>query len=104
MVSKDLRSLWEQRLADHATSGKSMAMWCKEHSINKWQFYYWRKKLLDNPQAETDLPAKWLPLNVRQTDMESGSISIYVGQAVIEVKKDFDPHLLHQVLEVLQAL
>lgn len=102
MVNNDLRSLWEQRLADHATSGKSVASWCKEHSLSDNQFYYWRKKLQHVEQVKNGQPIKWLPLKVR--DLTTSSISIRVGQATVDVKPGFDPLLLQQVIKTLQTI
>ena len=103
MVNNDLRSLWEQRLADHEASGKTIAAWCREHSIRDNQFYYWRKKLRID-QVENNHPVKWLPLEVEQTNRTSGSIAVHVGQVTIEIKQGFDPHLLRQIVKVLQTI
>ena len=103
MVNNDLRSLWEQRLADQATSGKSIATWCREHSIRDNQFYYWRKKLRMD-QVEHNHPVKWLPLEVEQTNLAPGSIAVHVGQVTVEIKQGFDPHLLRQIVKVLQTI
>ncbi|MGI6436274.1 MAG: hypothetical protein ACOX0F_13155 [Syntrophomonadaceae bacterium] len=35
MIENDLRSLLEQRLAEHGTSGKSIAACCKEQAIRE---------------------------------------------------------------------
>ncbi|HWQ89978.1 MAG TPA: transposase [Desulfitobacteriaceae bacterium] len=45
MRDQEFESLWQERLASHETSGKSIAAWCQEHSLKENQFYYWRKKL-----------------------------------------------------------
>ena len=45
MERSNLRSLWEQRLADYDVSGQTIKAWCREQSIRESQFYYWRKKL-----------------------------------------------------------
>jgi transposase-like protein len=103
MVNNDLCSLWEQRLADHETSGKSIAAWCREHSIRDNQFYYWRKKLRMD-QVENNQPVKWLPLGLEQANLAPGSIAVHVGQATIEIKPGFDPHLLRQIAKVLQTI
>lgn len=103
MVNNDLCSLWEQRLADHATSGKSVATWCREHSIRDNQFYYWRKKLRMD-QVEHNHPVKWLPLEVEQANCVPGSIAVHVGQATVEIKPGFDPQLLCQIIKALQTI
>ena len=104
MINNDLRSLWEQRLADHKTSGKSIAAWCREHSIRNNQFYYWRKKL-DMDQVENNQPVNWLPLEIEQANnLAPGSLAVHVGTATIEIKQGFDPHLLRQIVKILQSI
>lgn len=75
MVKKDLHSLWEQRLAEHAASDKSISAWCMEHSISKRQFYYWRNKLRIS-QAEKNEPVKWLPLEIERMALGIDSINV----------------------------
>jgi hypothetical protein len=33
MINNELSNLWEQHLAEYATSGKSISSWCKEQPI-----------------------------------------------------------------------
>ena len=36
---------WRERLARHASSGKSIAAFCREEDISQANFYAWRTKL-----------------------------------------------------------
>ena len=103
MFNNDPSRLWGQRLAEHKTSGKSIAAWCREHSIRNNQFYYWRKKL-HMAQVGNNRPVKWCPLEVEQTNLAPSSIAVHVGAATIEIKQGFDPHLLRQIVKVLQSI
>jgi len=103
MVNNDLRGLWEQRLAEHETSGKSITAWCKEHLIRENQFYYWRKKLSKN-QVGDNRPIKWLSLEAEQAKLSPGPIAVHVGQVTVEIKQGFDPQLLRQIVKVLQTV
>ena len=106
MIDRKLGKLWERRFKEFESSGKTIAAWCKEHSVRENQFFYWRKKLRSD-QVEKDKPVKWLPLDL-DTGSEEGpvadSITIHIGQVTIEVNKGFDKHLLLDVLKVVQAL
>ena len=105
-MDKKLGRLWERRLKEFESSGKSIAAWCKEHSIKENQFFYWRKKLRLN-QPEHNQPVKWVPLNIdvnREERPAADSISIHVGQTAIEVKKGFDRELLRDIIKVLHTL
>jgi hypothetical protein len=55
-------------------------------------------------QVEHNHPVKWLPLEVEQTNLAPGSIAVHVGKATIEIKPGFDPHLLRQIVKVLQTI
>lgn len=103
MVNHNLRSLWEQRLAEREASGKSIATWCKENSVSDRQYYYWRKKLRQN-QVENDQAISWLPLGVEPIDYAPGSIAIHIGNATVEIKKGFDKQLLREIALVLQTI
>jgi transposase-like protein len=106
MISNELSSLWEQRLAEYETSGKSVVAWCIEQSVRKNQFYYWSKKLRQD-QAAKDRPVKWLSLDPDHGKPASGatnSILVCVGQVTVEIKKGFDQHLLREIVQVLQTI
>jgi len=103
MIGNDLRSLWEQRLAEHQVSGKSITAWCNDHSIKVHQFYYWRKKLRFS-QADNNQPVKWLALGLDRVSLDPDTIAVHIGQATIEVKKGFDQQLLREIMQVLQTI
>jgi len=98
---EDRRSLWRQRLAEQRASGESVTSWCFRHDISLPTFYYWRRQLPDAPAPTPDVPAGWLAL-APQTPT-AATLTLRVGQVVIEVSAGFDPHLLGAVLTVLEA-
>lgn len=105
-MDSKLCSIWEQRLAEHETSGKSIAAWCKEQSVKENQFYYWRKKLRTG-QAEKTQSVQWLPLDLQLSNQDSPAgdwITVHIGQASVEIRKGFDHHLLREVVQVLQTI
>jgi transposase-like protein len=105
MIKNDLRSLWEQRLAEYQNSGKTIKAWCQDQELRENQFYYWRKKLRD--QSETEQPVKWLSLkldNNKQADLASDSITIHIGQVTVKIKKGFDQQLFREIIQILQMI
>lgn len=105
-MDSKLCNIWEQRLAEYEDSGKTIAAWCKEQTVRENQFYYWRKKLRTG-QKEKAQPVKWLSLDLqlsRQASLAGSSITIYVGQAIVEIRKGFDRHLLREIVQVLQTI
>lgn len=106
MSNNELSGLWEQRLAEYESTGKSIKAWCQEQAVRENQFYYWRKKLRVD-QAEKEQPVKWLSLeldNGKQASLAPDSIAVYVGQVTIEIKKGFDQHLFREIVQVLQTI
>jgi transposase-like protein len=106
MTSKNLGTLWGKRLTEYEASDKSVVAWCKEQSIRESQFYYWRRKLrLD--QAEKEQPVKWLSLVdvelCKQTSLPADSMSVHIGQVIVEIKKGFDHQLFREIVAILQT-
>lgn len=105
MPKNDLRSLWEQRLAEFESSGTRIKVWCQEQGIRENQFYYWRRKLRSKP-VEKEERVKWLSLALDNGKQGSDhdSIAVHIGQVTIEVNKGFDHHLLREIVQVLQTI
>jgi hypothetical protein len=107
MLENDLRSLWEQRLAEFECSGtSSIKVWCQEQRIRENQFYYWRRKLRSQPDKK-EQPVKWLSLamdNGNQGKINPNSITVHISQVTIEVNKGFDQHLFREIVQVLQTI
>lgn len=45
------RRLWEERIREQENSGLTIIAWCSQHKIAKQSYYYWRKKLKQEPCA-----------------------------------------------------
>ena len=69
-MDQDNRALWKERIQEQASSGMSMAAWCRQNHIKKSTFYYWKKRLhIESreiqpaaPQfAKLELPASPVP-------------------------------------------
>jgi hypothetical protein len=106
MLKNDLRSLWEQRLAEFESSETSIKAWYQEQGIRVNQFYYWRRKLRSKA-VKKEQPVKWLSLavdNGKQGRIYPESIAVHIGQVTIEVSRGFDQHLLREIVQVLQTI
>lgn len=108
MGSSDVRcESWKRFLADHAASGLSISQWCRDHDVDKAQFYYWRKRLAPGSgvaaTAEANSP-RWLAVGTEpQLQAASSSLTLRVGRVAIEITAGFDRRLLSDVLGVLEA-
>jgi hypothetical protein len=118
MRSSDLqRESWQRLLAECQASGLSASSWCRDNHVDKVKFYYWRKRLAPDsassgaPAGEPNSP-RWLAVGaaetqVRTADSRPGTaavgLTLRVGRVEVEINAGFDPHLLADVLHVLEA-
>lgn len=98
MANMELAEIWEQRIKEQDASGLNIAAWCREHTVSRHQYFYWRKKLGYHGPVKSgssqNLPVKWVPLHndsIKQTYWQSNTISVHVGLARIELANGFDP-------------
>ena len=98
---------WENRIAQYRDSGKSVRQWCAENNVKAERLRYWLRRYKTNGQigSNKDAPLnqsnQWLLVELSEhAPVDKGnSLTIRVGQALIEVKPGFDPALLsHQAL------
>jgi len=105
-MDSKLSSIWEDRLAQYETSGKSITAWCKEQTIRENQFYYWRKKLRTG-QAEKNQLLQWLTFDSQvgpQSSIDAEILNVQIGKATVKVHKGFDQALLREIVQVLQTI
>ena len=105
-MDSKLSSIWEDRLTQYKTSGKSIIAWCKEQAIRENQFYYWRKKLRTG-QTEKTQPVQWLPLEAqltKQPNFTADFIAVHIGRTTIEIRKGFNRQLLREIVQTLQTI
>lgn len=43
---------WTKQIRKQKQSGLSKAVYCRKHGLSKYAFYYWAKKLGDEPKLE----------------------------------------------------
>jgi hypothetical protein len=104
MATNELKKEWEARIADFKASGKSGATWCTANNVNIHQFYYWVKKLKSSNSADIQSP-KWYSLEIStQSQDPTNNLLIRVGEVTIEVKPDYNPDLLLNVIRTLRTI
>jgi hypothetical protein len=106
MTSKEQRRHeWTVRIADYKASGLTMSAWCTTQHFSLHKLKYWIRQLKDDsPSAVTTSPARWVPLSVTDQSLaiSASSLVVRVGQASIELRADFDPHLLRKIVQALE--
>jgi len=95
MTEKSLQ--WQERLADCARSGLGVQRWCAVHNIPEHRYYYWRRKLMTEPELHKQ-DVQWLALPAD----DATKLTVRVGAAYIEVAAGFDQSLLRAVVGALE--
>jgi hypothetical protein len=47
----EVEQQWVERLLSQEKSGKSIAVFCREHELRAWQFYEWKRRLRQREAA-----------------------------------------------------
>jgi len=98
--TEERRATWQRLLAEQQASGDSVTAWCFAQDISLQTFYYWRKRLASPPPAATT--PQWLALAPVGSTALGSTLTLRVGAVAVEVATGFDPHLLADVLTVLE--
>ncbi|MEG2375022.1 MAG: hypothetical protein RSB43_11555 [Niameybacter sp.] len=97
--------LWSERVAAYRSSRLTLKVWCLENNLSKSTMQYWITKL--NKEA-TASHIEWSSVEVSPKDQltqnegESG-VSLKFRELEITLQKDFHPHTLSNLLDVLQG-
>jgi hypothetical protein len=98
------RKKWLGLISDHAESGQSGAVFCRERGLRVWQFYDWKKRLRAS-EAARFLEVELQPAEARrQSSVPSDraiELRIPKGRSLI-VEPGFDASHLRALLAVLE--
>jgi hypothetical protein len=107
MARADIRQKWEVRVAAFRSSGEKATRWCNANHVDRRQLYTWMKRIdgATAPSA-TSTTTAWLNVSVSPEEIsnEPACLTVKVGSATIEVRAGFQPALLRDVVQALQAL
>ncbi|MEI8174038.1 MAG: hypothetical protein WCH07_11240 [Deltaproteobacteria bacterium] len=101
MTRAERRDHWRTIIENQATSGVSIAAYCRDTQINPSYFYTWRRRLKEQqPSAGGFLEL----IPGRLTEVASG-VRIRLGTKLsVEVERGFDPFTLRAVVDTLRDL
>lgn len=101
MTRAERRTHWRAIIDSQATSGVSVAAYCRDAQIKPSYFYTWRRRLRDQ-QSCTGGFFELIP--GRLTEAASGIRIRLDAKISIEVERGFDPFTLRAVVETLSGL
>jgi transposase-like protein len=97
MTRVERRTHWRTIIENQATSGVSIAAYCRDAQIKPSYFYVWRRKLREQPCVRGFLEL----IPGRLADTASGIRILVNVKLAIEVERGFDPSTLRAVIETL---
>lgn len=100
------RRNWSEIIEDLETSNLSVAEYSRQHNLPYSSIMNWRKKLgkttVNVPVQQKIRELGFVSLQTTAIPTGSG-IKINIGNAVVEIERDFDQQTLALVLEVLHV-
>lgn len=108
MKQSNKRIEWEQRIADCASSGQTIATWCDANGVKLCNYSYWKRRLQDLSETEDIQPIKWMSLDIRPLadglSVPEGAVSVEIGHARVVVAQGFDQRVFRDIVNILQTL
>jgi hypothetical protein len=99
MTRAEQRQEWGKLISAYRASGMGAKKWC---AANHVQFHQLKYRLYGNRVETAAQPVRWLPVTVDEpSGQDDTGLLIRVGAVSIEVRPDFDPNLLKDVVRVL---
>jgi hypothetical protein len=98
---------WQKHIRRWKRSGLSQRRYCREHAISVSAFYYWHRKLKEQPKAEQP---QFYPLalpNVLKTgDNDTGSglrLFLHERRYCIDIEKEFSATSLKKLIATIEG-
>jgi len=112
MVAHEMRlGHWANILRERRESGLSIRRWCRENGCNEKTYYYWQRKLREVTCDELTRRQEAAMVNVpsfaevshAKEALQSGMITIRLGEIVVEISGDTAPEIVETVLRTLRS-
>jgi transposase-like protein len=101
MTRTERRTHWRAIIENQATSGVSIAAYCRNAQIKPSYFYTWRRRLREQPPCA----GGFLELIPGRLTKSASGIRIRLdGKLAVAVERSFDPYTLRTVVETLSGI
>ena len=92
---------WRRLISEQMRSGKSVAAFCQEQELRASHFYWWKKRLQENPTARfVEVQVAESPANVPGDSRIE--IRLQNGRSLM-VERGFDPEHVRRLLAVVEV-
>ena len=96
------RQRWFDRIEDWKQSGQTQKAFCEQQQLRLGSFQRWRGIFLRGERPEASSAVSLLPVKVRVAP--ASSLALVIDDHLrIEIPAGFDPVILQQVVQALQA-
>jgi len=100
MTREERRAHWRALIEKQATSGMSIAAYCRDARIKPSYFYKWRRRL----QEQQPCAGGFLELIPGKLSKAASGVRIHLDTKLsVEVERGFDPFTLRAVIETLSG-
>ena len=106
MRRRSTRQEWVELLALREESEKSLKAFCEEFGVAVHQFYYWRKRLREEPKTQ-GRRGEFVEVELAEVEDSDGGdsgLALDLKHLNLRVERDFDEATLRRVLRVAASL
>ena len=97
------RQRWFDRIEDWKQSGQTQKAFCEQHQLGLGSFQRWRGIFMGGEKPKASSAVSFLPVKV--TLAPASSLALVIDDDLrIEIPAGFDPVILQQVVQALQAV
>ena len=96
------RQRWFDRIEDWKQSGQTQKVFCEQQQLRLGSFQRWRGIFLRGERPEASSAVSFLPVNIAAAS--ASNLALLINDHLrIEIPAGFDPVILQQVVQALQA-
>lgn len=88
---------WNELIQNQRRSASTVANWCRKNNVTVPQFYYWQRRLKENPVLTRESFAELV-------DNKDPGITLEFRDVRIHLTRQFDPMTLKNCLQALQGI
>ena len=101
MAGKEIQ--WSNHFKNQASSGLTIAEYCKKHKLHTSRWYYWRSRKLKKSKA-APAASSFAQVRVRDSKKEPGILIRLPNGIEVKADADIDSHRLGRIVNFLTGI